>query len=341
MKKFLSTTVATAVCGLLGAAPAWSATYTFTTLTIPGAPAGSFQFASSVNDLNEAIVTAEPPDVTFNFTAVDDIYNLGTKTYTPIPPDPAADSGPYNSTQALGINNSGQIVGFYHPIPAVGSAWAGFSLSGGSFTTVIYPAGSTYSYPFGVNDHGQMVGIFYDGVQTNGYVESSGAFRTADVPVAWGNNTFMEALNDSGTAVGGYTPATATASQVFASSSFVYSLATQTFTQVASPAGYAASILDGINNDGVAVGYALNDLINGTDPTGFIYDGGTWTPFNDPLGVEGTYLFGINDEGDIVGTYLDAQGNEHAFVATPTPEPAALALFATGLVGLGFVRRRG
>lgn len=262
MKKLLPTSVATAVCGLLGAAPAWSAAYTFTTLAIPGAPAGSFQFASSINDLNQAVVTAEVPNVSFNFTVVDDIYNLGTKAYTPIPPDPAADSGPYNSTQALGINNSGQIVGFYHPAPAIGSSWAGFSLSGGSFTTVIYPAGSTYSYPFGVNDHGQMVGIFYDGVQTNGYVESGGIFRTADVPVGWGNNTFMEALNDSGKAVGVYTPAAATASQVFASSSFIYSLATQTFTQVASPAGYAASFLGAINNHGEAVGYALNDLIN-------------------------------------------------------------------------------
>jgi hypothetical protein len=68
----------------------------------------------------------------------------------------------------------------------------------------------------------------------------------------------------------------------------------------------------------------------------------TWLTISDPLasstaafGVTGTTVNGINDLGDLVGFYSDGT-NVNGFLATPTPLPAALPLFATGLGALGF-----
>jgi hypothetical protein len=41
---------------------------------------------------------------------------------------------------------------------------------------------------------------------------------------------------------------------------------------------------------------------------------GTYTTFNDPLATGGTFGFGINAAGDIVGTYIDRAGVNHGFL---------------------------
>ena len=50
-----------------------------------------------------------------------------------------------------------------------------------------------------------------------------------------------------------------------------------------------------------------------------------------------TTAWGINDSGQIVGSY----GNQHGFLATPTaaPEPSTLSLLAACLIGLGAMAR--
>ena len=61
-----------------------------------------------------------------------------------------------SSTFAMGINASGQIVGGF----ADSQGTHGFLLSGGSFTTINPPGGSTPAFTFasGINDGGQIVG---------------------------------------------------------------------------------------------------------------------------------------------------------------------------------------
>ena len=63
----------------------------------------------------------------------------------------------------------------------------------------------------------------------------------------------------------------------------------------------------GINNAGNVVGSYDNQH-------GFLYHNGTYTTFDDPLGVNGTVAQGINDNGLIVGFYADANNKHHGFI---------------------------
>lgn len=83
----------------------------------------------------------------------------GSHALTPInvPGALDPDSGPglpeFLSTYAFGINNRGQIVGWY---PNTHGS-SGFLYSGGSFTPINDPEASLYTTALGINDRGQIV----------------------------------------------------------------------------------------------------------------------------------------------------------------------------------------
>jgi len=323
---------ATMACGLALATPASSAAYNFVTLSVPGATPGNYLAVSGLNDLGQAIVTEEEPNVSFDFTTIDDVYNWHTNTYTPLPAYPGSTP---NSTQSFDINNAGVVVGDYH---ATGIVWSGFTLSGGSFTPVIYPAGSPYSYPIGISNNGDLAGLWVDDSgNLHGYVRIGSTFTSLDVPASWGNETSGSAINNAGTAVGIYSPP-GESSNDFGTEPFLWSGGS--FSQGALPAGYAYGVYNDINDHGVIVGTATNDPVNGTGSVSFVDVGGIFSLISDPLGVGGTSVYGINNEGVLGGEYVDADGNEQAFLAFPVSEPGALGLLGAGVIGLVLVRRR-
>jgi len=83
-----------------------------------------------------------------------------------------------NETDALGINDKGQIVGTYVDSNGVEH---GFLYSNGIYTTLNDPlAGSKGTVAFGINDKGQIVGYYFDsnGVE-HSFLYSNGIYTTA------------------------------------------------------------------------------------------------------------------------------------------------------------------
>ncbi|MDO9310867.1 MAG: PEP-CTERM sorting domain-containing protein [Nitrosomonas sp.] len=99
---------------------------------------------------------------------------------------------------AMGINDSGQIVGFFWDDLSLS---AGYVYSGGSYTVLTAPE-SIFTYAVDINAGGQVVGFYGDSVGTHGFVYSGGLYSDLNAPGA--SQTFATGINDSGQIAGYY-----------------------------------------------------------------------------------------------------------------------------------------
>lgn len=203
-----------------------------------------------------------------------------------------------------------------------------------TFTTIDVP-GAVSTDVTGINNNGEMVGIYTLGGQTDlGFAYLGGSFTSIRYP---GSNitTQVGAVNDSGVIAG-----TALNTRNFTSVGFLYD--GSTFTTIKVP-GKQDPYADGVNNDGVVVGgvgvegagqcYELigTKLKNVTPPPGgdfvlayatgvnnlgevagwttastttsFVYKGGKFRTLVVPGSTDYTEAWGINDGGAVVGWY--------------------------------------
>jgi uncharacterized membrane protein len=128
--------------------------------------------------------------------------------------------------------------------------------------------------------------------QLGGYVYTNGTFTTLADPSS--NSTSPSGINNSGEIVG-------SAGKV----GFLYS--NGGFTTLDDPLGTFGTQPFGINNSGQIVGTYTDAPLTLTSPTngqhGLLYSNGVFSTLNDPLGTFGSQAHGINDLGQIVGTY--------------------------------------
>ena len=106
------------------------------------------------------------------------------------------------SAQATGINNAGNVCGFYVNAGGVNHGWL---LVGGHFTVINYP-GSTGTQALGLNNSGSVVGFYTDSSgNSHGfvYIVSTKAFQSIDDPDGVGT-TIVNGINDNGVLVGFY-----------------------------------------------------------------------------------------------------------------------------------------
>jgi len=186
---------------------------------------------------------------------------------------------------------------------------AGTGSSPYTFTTIDVPAatGETGTKAFGINDGGQIVGVFEStpGVNHAFVRDAEGTFTTIDAPGAT-SDTEAEGINNAGQIVGGFGDASG-------NHGFLRD-AGGTFTTIDVPdATYTWAY--GINGAGQVVGFFFPPYPS--NGHGFLRDtGGTFTTIDVPGATGDTEAHGINNTGQIVGTFKDASGT-HGFLRDP------------------------
>jgi len=196
------------------------------------------------------------------------------------------------ATFAEGINETGQIVGFYEDASRI---FHGFIYSGGTFTTIDVPD-SQETRIYGVNDAGQMVGTYADQqANTRGFLLSAGSFTLIDYPNAL--YTIPSGINNHGDIVGYWADSSNHGFLLTGGvlSSFDFPLAAET---------------DGlsINDDGEIAGFYSETAFGPTH--GYIYSRGTFSNV-DVAGASYTFLNRIKNSGRVIGAFLDSALGEH------------------------------
>ena len=85
------------------------------------------------------------------------------------------------ATGATGINNSGQIEGWY----SNGGATQGFLTDATSYGTFTYP-GAILTMPLGISNTGQIVGYYSDSTGTYGFLKDGATFTQIALPAQSG-----------------------------------------------------------------------------------------------------------------------------------------------------------
>lgn len=228
-------------------------------------------------------------------------------TFIPID-DPLGVKG----TRAWGINAQGDIVGSYDDAKLVRH---GFLLRDGTFTTIDNPnggdgppgpLGNQGTTLYDINGSGDIVGRYInsDNIE-HSFLFWHGVFYSVDDPdagTADNQGTQANGINESGDIVGLY------ADSKFISHGFLRRH-DGTYVTINAPHAGRDTHAFGINNKREIVLWANPNHLHS-----FVLRHGRLTPLNDPKGVSGTQLLGINDNGIIVGDWVDGNGVGHGLV---------------------------
>jgi probable HAF family extracellular repeat protein len=201
-------------------------------------------------------------------------------------------------TFATGINNNGQIVGYYGQQSGLGSL-PGFLDTGGNFTNL------PDHQPQSINDAGHIVGSVQSGQASggSGFFYNGTSYTTISDPnVSSPGFTYANGINNADQIVGYYT------GNGLNPGTHGFLDTGGTYTDINDPLGVNGTFAEGINSLGQIVGH-YTDVNNNTH--GFLFSNGQYTTLDDPaLNNRGTFAQAINRWGDIVGYYIDSGGQD-------------------------------
>jgi hypothetical protein len=167
------------------------------------------------------------------------------------------------------------------------------------FTPIDVPGSSSTALP-SINNSGQIVGQYTDDRSLHhGFLYNGGSYTTVDNPAF--TQTVLSGINDRGQIVDfGDTPSGIQQGFLYSGGAF------SPIVIPSQPPSSIGTLPQGINNSSQVVGFTS------VSPGGFLYSGGTFTPFNPPLSSR-TLPSDINDRGQIVGDYSDGRFS-HGFL---------------------------
>jgi len=247
--------------------------------------------------------------------------------------------GPSTYTIVTGINDAGQIVGYYQDSPEV----HGFLYEGGIFTLIDVP-GASATRPWDISNAGQIVGNASG--SNHGFLYDGSNFSTIVFPGAV--STSVRGINNSGHIVGSYTLNELDPSgNFFINHGFLYN--GFTFSTIDFPGAVSTSV-NGINNSGHLGGtYTFGDLDSSSTFSishGFFYDGFNFDTFDFPGFENNTSGNDINDAGQIVGDSSDVisipkafllEGGVFTTLAPPGSDPESDVQQAWGINNFGHI----
>jgi probable HAF family extracellular repeat protein len=197
----------------------------------------------------------------------------------------------------IGINNLGQIVGMV----TTSTGTFGCMYDRGTFSPLLRYPGAASTIANGINDRGQIVGVF-QGATSGGFLYKSFQFQPVGYPGI--GETTVEDINENGQIVGNFANKKGT-------HGFVFLENVGAFTSLIDYPGAAVTFLRAINNEGQIVG-------------GFVDQDGHEHPFLCvaaelhrvliPEAISSS-LNGINSLGQVVGNAVQKDG-DHSFLAT-------------------------
>jgi len=220
-------------------------------------------------------------------------YSLATKTFT-------NENFPKSAqTQVIGINNKGKTSGFYidaagrtHGFTILGAAANSvdlptttfnqllsqndFQQAAGYYSTKADGTGPDHAYVFnelgsvfetltipssvsaqatGINNSSSTCGFTVDAAGVNhGWLLVQGTFTILNFPGSTGTQAL--GLNNKGVVVGAYTDASGN------SHGFTYAIASKTWQSIDDPNGVGTTLVNGINDAGILVGFSGTSPIN-------------------------------------------------------------------------------
>ena len=262
---------------------------TYTTFDFPGA-AGNGTFANGINLAGDIVGGYQDTRfVTHGFLVSGGVYT------TLDPPGSLY-------TFATGINDLGEIVGYYIGANAYTH---GFVLQGQTYTTFDFP-GTVYTEAFNINNAGQIVGYYraeVDGGLAHGFQLSNGIFTVIDVPNA--ANTYLLGINNKGDLFGVYSVTDGgTLFGLVQVNGIIHTLTTP-------QGGFAVS---GKINDHRQV---ISSLYYNLAYTPLLFHApSTYTKLQNISTLQPPRMlgWGINNNGAVVGYFLDIGGRAHAFL---------------------------
>jgi uncharacterized membrane protein len=210
-----------------------------------------------------------------------------------------------------GLNERGDVVGYFQTDSGVVRM---FLYSGTTVAQPAVPADFVDVAPKGINNSGQITGIYDDAKGLHGFVAKRGKFTRIDVPGA--TATSPAALNDPGDIIGSYSVVVQPG--VLVQRGFL--LARGRLANIDFPGGMN-TLPSVLNNAGTIAGTFQNPALAAPFNTAaFVLQNGQYTRL--PLPGAAESVAGISASGEVVGTYFDpgcpVSCSVHGFRATPT-----------------------